>query len=342
MELLDRYLQAVRKHLPWKRQDDIVAELRANLESQLEEKEAELGRPLSAKEAEEWLKPFGHPIVMAAKYQPVQYLIGPGLFPMYLYVMKLALLWASIVYAVVSAVVLPLTTKDPGTVVGAIAQWPSVLFTTAAWVTLVFAVLELLARTCPGTIPQLDAVTRDWKPGSLPPIERDPGPGRKPRSYVTAVAEVVFGFLVLAWLLLIPHYPFLLMGPGEVVLYKWPLQLAPVWWWFYWSVVGLNVVQLTWRCVDLMRETWHRDRTVQNLVNKTMGVVPLIILISAPGQVLVEMRNPVTDAAQYGKVVDQINKSAHLGFLVVLAIVLIQLLWDLGQLGMKAYRSRAL
>lgn len=35
MELLDRYLQAVKKHLPWKRQDDIIAEseptLRLNL-----------------------------------------------------------------------------------------------------------------------------------------------------------------------------------------------------------------------------------------------------------------------------------------------------------------------
>ena len=47
MELLDRYLQAVRKHLPWQRQDDIIAELRANLEAQLEDKEAELGRPLN-------------------------------------------------------------------------------------------------------------------------------------------------------------------------------------------------------------------------------------------------------------------------------------------------------
>jgi len=43
MELLDRYLQAVKRHLPWERQDDIIAELKANLESQLEDKESELG-----------------------------------------------------------------------------------------------------------------------------------------------------------------------------------------------------------------------------------------------------------------------------------------------------------
>ena len=61
MDLLDRYLQAVKKHLPWKRQDDILAELRANMESQLEDKEAELGRPLTQGEAEDWLRKMGSP-----------------------------------------------------------------------------------------------------------------------------------------------------------------------------------------------------------------------------------------------------------------------------------------
>ena len=47
MELLDRYLQAVKKHLPWQRQDDIFAELKANLESQLEDKDAPFGVDLA-------------------------------------------------------------------------------------------------------------------------------------------------------------------------------------------------------------------------------------------------------------------------------------------------------
>jgi len=38
MELLDRYLQAVKKYLPLARQEDIIAELRANMEAQLEDK----------------------------------------------------------------------------------------------------------------------------------------------------------------------------------------------------------------------------------------------------------------------------------------------------------------
>jgi hypothetical protein len=80
MELLDRYLQAVKKHLLLRRQDDIIAELRANLESQLEDKEAELGRPLTTGEAEDWLRTLGPPMMVAARYQTQQYLIGPTLF----------------------------------------------------------------------------------------------------------------------------------------------------------------------------------------------------------------------------------------------------------------------
>ena len=70
MDLLDRYLDAVQRHLPWDRQDDILAELRANLESQLEDKEEELGRPLTKEEAEAWLKKIGPPIQVAGRYKP--------------------------------------------------------------------------------------------------------------------------------------------------------------------------------------------------------------------------------------------------------------------------------
>jgi hypothetical protein len=83
MELLDRYLQAVKKHLPRQRQDDIIAELKANLESQLEDKESELGRPLTQGEAEDCLKQLGPPMQVAARYQPQRYLIGPAVFPIY-------------------------------------------------------------------------------------------------------------------------------------------------------------------------------------------------------------------------------------------------------------------
>ena len=43
-------------------------------------------------------------MVMAARYQPQRYLIGPTIFPMYWWVMQLALLWCLVIYSVVKAV----------------------------------------------------------------------------------------------------------------------------------------------------------------------------------------------------------------------------------------------
>ena len=47
MQLLDRYLAAVARNLPAKQAADIAAELRENLLSEIEEKQATLGRPLT-------------------------------------------------------------------------------------------------------------------------------------------------------------------------------------------------------------------------------------------------------------------------------------------------------
>src|SRR3569833_2490013 len=81
MELLDRYLQAVRKYLPLRRQDDIIAELRANMESQIEDRDSEVGRPLAQGEFEDFLRKMGHPMVVATRYQPQQYHVGPPMYP---------------------------------------------------------------------------------------------------------------------------------------------------------------------------------------------------------------------------------------------------------------------
>src|ERR1700761_5846160 len=91
MELVDRYLHAVSFWLPEDQHDDIVAELREDIHSEIEERESELGRPLTRLEAEALLKRRGNPVVVAQRYLPQRFLIGPRLFPMYCLVLKIAL-----------------------------------------------------------------------------------------------------------------------------------------------------------------------------------------------------------------------------------------------------------
>ena len=340
MELLDRYLQAVKKHLPWQRQDDILAELRANLESQLEDQEAEIGRPLTTAEVETWLKQIGPPIAVAARYQPQQYVIGPAVFPVYWYVLRLASFWTLIVYGIVSAVLIYSAANPSSTAAGAVVRAPFVLMNTAAWVTLTFAAFEYAVARSWITWPASAVSPEGWSPSSLPPLDKQAASGNKPRSYALAVAEVVFGFLFLGWLLLVPKHPVLMFGPGALYMQVSPFQLEPVWYQFYWWVVGLNVLQLGWRCVDLARGAWQGPRLVQQVVTKLLGLIPLEILIAAPGHLLITLKRPEIDQAHLGQTLDTINMAIHHGLVVVCVIVVLQLLWEIGQKSFEAYRKR--
>src|SRR6476646_7453187 len=106
MELLDRYLQAVRGYLLRNRRDDIVKELGDNILSQMEDKAAELGRPLNQSEQAAILRQHGHPLLAAARYRrlPLQQLIGPTLFPLYWYMLQAVILFVAAFHAVLGVV----------------------------------------------------------------------------------------------------------------------------------------------------------------------------------------------------------------------------------------------
>ncbi|HEY6181159.1 MAG TPA: hypothetical protein VIW67_02875 [Terriglobales bacterium] len=59
MELIERYLQAVKFWLPKEQKQDILAELSEDINSQVEEKESELGRSLNQAEVEAILSSAG-------------------------------------------------------------------------------------------------------------------------------------------------------------------------------------------------------------------------------------------------------------------------------------------
>jgi hypothetical protein len=339
MELLDRYLQAVKKLLPRSRQDDIIAELRANMESQIEDKESELGRPLTEGEFEDMLRKMGPPVVVASRYQPQQYLIGPTLFPLYTYVLRVALLWAFIICVIVFAVVLPLTTQEPRTV-GSLFRIPGILIQTVGWITLVFAAIEFTSTRYPQMCPPIEGITKTWHPQSLPPLEKNTSRSGCTRSFAQAIAEIFFGALFLAWLLLIPKHPFLILGPGAVFLQDGPFVLAPIWWTFFWCAVAFAILQIVWQCVDLARGTWQFPSRVRQVVFKLFGVVPMIVLLTARDRMFVFLKNSGADQLRYGHTLDQINNGIYLGISVICAITVLQLAFDLWKWSQDGYRQR--
>lgn len=108
MTLVDKYLNAIKEQLPRAQRDDVVAELADDLHSQIEDREAELGRPLDEAEQAAILRRFGNPMVVAARLRgdtrSVSFgrqLIGPELFPTYLKVLTVNVVITAVIVAVI-------------------------------------------------------------------------------------------------------------------------------------------------------------------------------------------------------------------------------------------------
>ena len=330
MDLLERYLQAVEEYLPTKGRADVLAELRANLLDQMEEREETLGRPLTEDEVAEVLRSHGHPSVVAARYQPRRSLIGPEIFPYYWFTLRKTL------PLVVGLVILSRTVEliySPSpyeNVVGTtLVRLFSVLFYAVGWMTLVFAAMEFIAERYPQKV---DFCSK-WDPrklSKLSPQQEREGLPKYPR------VDLAFHVLGLLWLLSIPRHPgmlFLLMGPTPWILAGENLGFAPVLHTFYWAVVALNALQIIFKLIALNRsaQPWRRS---MRLMERVFAFLPVLLLIQTKEYLI--FVHPVTDPDRL-RLVASINQNAHRGVLVIAVIVGLKLLWDIGQ---QALHSR--
>ncbi len=122
MTLLERYLQILGPLLPRKGREDILREISEDILSEMDEKQEELGRPLNAAEQEKIIQRRGHPVVAAARYRSLQYLIGPDWFPIYWLILRIAGGGALIVRTIVALVTI-LAGRDPsGAVAGRLGR----------------------------------------------------------------------------------------------------------------------------------------------------------------------------------------------------------------------------
>jgi hypothetical protein len=241
MDLFERYLGSIAVLLPADQRDDIIAELRDALSDQREETEARNGHPLTREETTALLRAFGHPIAVAGRYGRQQYLIGPELYPVYVFVLKLVLaiiagsaLITGIVTATVTAAV------NPGHAETAVRTAIAILwngsFTSVGVVTVIFAVLQ--RRNTP--LKFLD----QWNPRDLPKT-----PKRRRDTWVDHVAAIVVQTVFLLWWSGAIHFgqpPIALRG-GQTLR----LDLAPVWQALYWPIVGLSAATLLMHALKL-------------------------------------------------------------------------------------------
>jgi len=140
VNLVDEYLRVVGHLLPKDQRDDIIAELKDTILTRIEGREAELGRALTDDEIEASLRDLGHPLVVAARYRPgPQYVVGPALYPYWVFGMKVAVS-LGLAISVLMFVIMALAGRNIGGAFGqAIASGANATVTvigcatTAAW-----------------------------------------------------------------------------------------------------------------------------------------------------------------------------------------------------------------
>ncbi|MBE2202331.1 MAG: hypothetical protein IAE79_27215 [Anaerolinea sp.] len=202
-ELIERYVHEVGQHLPRRMSDDIKLELSSLIQDAVEERTAAAGSEATAKVVAEVLREFGKPEDMAASYLPEQYLIGPALFPIY----KLVI---SIVLGIIGASLLltmgfTLFGHEPAELGGRLWNIISGFWTAAlanlGFITLVFAVIEAVARQKKDVPVEAAAAREDWDPYKLPPAT---DPDRIKRGEY--LVGVIFTILVIILFNVYPHW----------------------------------------------------------------------------------------------------------------------------------------
>jgi hypothetical protein len=185
-ELLDRYIHAIQMMLPPEKMDDIAAEVRSNLESQVEDQAMALGRELRPEELSALLKQHGHPVKVACRYhdEPRRGLISPALFPFYWLTLRAVFaLWVTI--RIIVAAFAFQGKSAVGTILLQLGR--DILlagFFIAAGVTLLFAVWEYLEFKF--------RYSERWKPESLRPVPPPNRQPQKPRPMVKITGGIVW------------------------------------------------------------------------------------------------------------------------------------------------------
>jgi hypothetical protein len=260
MSLVDRYVAAIGRELPPKSAAEITAELKDVLLSKIEDREAELGRPMTEKEIEQMLIDFGHPLVVAGGYRKTQYLIGPELFPMWIATMRFVLMIGGAL--LIAGIVVGAATTSSGPVfalqraLGAV--WPAFIWVFAI-VTLVFAVNERMGRY------RFKLV---WNPRQLPPAR---SPGRKRFDLMVEIGMSLVGLLW--WTGLIKFRAWLPMPPAI------DLHLAAAWAPFYAPIIGYILFEMAIDIVALARPGWGRVNAALSLVRFVAACVITSLLL---------------------------------------------------------------
>jgi len=315
MDLLDRYLQAVGFWLPKAQQRDIIAELSEDLHSQIDEKEAELGRSLNDAEVDDILKQRGRPVLVANRYLPQRSLIGPVLFPIYCFVLKMVALFYLVPWILVWIGMMTFSSSYRaehtsagwlGAIGSAWSAWWLIAVFALGTVTIVFVALEHAQAK--------SRFLEDWNPRKLPPV-RNPNQIPRSGSVIEVVVNLMFGIWWIDIMSDVMSTRVLLDRPEIRIV------LSPVWRYFFWAFLVLALINTVVAGVNLARPYWTVLRASFRLATDAAGSGLFCWMMKA--SVLAEITGAHISAARALEITNAVNLGMTRVFPVVLATGLV-------------------
>jgi hypothetical protein len=308
MDMLDRYLHAIKFFLPREQQDDIVRELSENLISRMEDREEELGRPLDEAEQAAILRDHGHPMVVAGRYRTRQQLIGPTFFPLYLFVLKMGLGVALLVSTVLAVITAALHGDPFRRLLEAMLGFPGRGLMVFAWTTLGFAALDFAQARL--------RLVHDWDPRKLPKVVSEEQ--QIPR--LKTLCELSFMLASVVWLLLLPRSPWLILGPAAaLVLY------SPAWRVLYVPMVLLALATAVLYVIDFVRPYRTSFRELMRVAISVGSLFVFLFLARAGDLFSPRATAGVPEGVEITRVVDIINAGFQIGFAVAAVITVFEI-----------------
>lgn len=318
MDLIDRYLVAVRRQLPRDLQDDITQELADSLRSEAEDVEARTGHPLTQDEQAALVRKRGHPWLMASRYMPQQQLIGPALFPYYRQALKIVVFWVVLPIVLFGGAIHAIYSADPTGVWAKVlaSAWNGAIYAVGI-VTIVFAILDHEKLR----INVLDS----WNPANLP----EPRPGRPiPRS--ETVLGLVFALSFLVWWIDLVRVPEFTIYDDDPVRFI----PAPIWAELYYPILASLVGSIAVYLIDLVRPWRTITVSAFDLTINLLNIVIIVAILRAGHYV------DVSGAAEHANRIAQANYWINMIIRWVFITVGVATIWDVLNELWKMLKSR--
>ena len=258
MNLIDRYVHEVGRHLPRKSRSDIQAELRSSLIDALEDR---AGLEPAEDEVVELLKEFGPPKAVAASYNPErQFLIGPALFPLFRLVAGIVLaavlgaqlLAWGVAYFIAQDLIAPLE---------ALAALLNSIPSALGMVVIVFAILQWFEVR-----PETEG--EPWDPDNLPEVNEAETVKRGER-----VFGITMGIVILVVLVFFPESIGFMTTPGGEFFTN-PVIAQYIGWISFSLLVGMGLdIYLLWQ------RRWGTITRIAKIAANLLSIIILFLLV---------------------------------------------------------------